>query len=292
MQKVEFSSFELPKGIQEQVKRRRREVLEDTEVKEFIKEHRLDDQQIDRFMAKFFEFCKLKDDKVGKYKGILEHNDGQVQVRWEVKDIELAKRLDDGVVRSLKFDDSNKRLRGLTFSDLEDTKENGKYIRSFYGLVKEYRYKDGTNGIWLRGRYGIGKTYLLGAVANSFYRKGASVILTSVDSMLESIRESFDYERGLSKRKVAELKKVEVLILDDMGAERLTQWGYNDVLYPILNHRMNNNLLTFFTSNLSIDDYLARVAQSLGSEIDAERLGERLRVLAREFTMEGENRRR
>lgn len=46
----------------------------------------------------------------------------------------------------------------------------------------------------------------------------------------------------------------QVLVLDDIGAEQHSPWVRDDVLQVILQYRMQENLPTFFTSNLSFDD--------------------------------------
>lgn len=294
MKKDIFSNFKVPEEVRIEAEKKKRAVLADPDIKAFISENRLTVCQVERATSRFMEYHKLKTDPESLYKGVLEYHKGQkqVQVRWEVKDVEHAMRIADGVRKSIRFDEESRGLRGLGFNDLEITKDNDSYVRAFHRMVKEYKYKDDLQGIWLAGAYGVGKTYLMGAVANAFHRKGASVLFTSVESMLSSIRDAFDYERGLARKRIDELKKVEVLFLDDVGTERLTEWGYSEVLYAVLNYRMNNKKPTFFTSNLSVDDYADLVSKQLKSDIDGSRLRERVLVLAREFYMGGDNRRR
>ena len=60
---------------------------------------------------------------------------------------------------------------------------------------------------------------------------------------LESSKEKFDY-----------IKKVPLLLIDDIGAEGLTAYNRDEVLCPLLQYRMDNYLPTFFTSNLSLKE--------------------------------------
>ena len=44
-----------------------------------------------------------------------------------------------------------------------------------------------------------------------------------------------------------------LLLLDDIGAEHLTAWARDEVIEPIIQHRMDEKLPTFFTSNFDYD---------------------------------------
>ena len=89
------------------------------------------------------------------------------------------------------------------------------------------------------------------------------------------------------------VKAAEILILDDIGAEQFSPWIRDDVLQVILQYRMQENLLTFFTSNLDFKDLEAHFATSRsGDETwQAKRIMERIRYLAKEIHLQGDNRR-
>lgn len=50
------------------------------------------------------------------------------------------------------------------------------------------------------------------------------------------------------------IRDEEILIIDDIGAENITEFIRDEILGPIINHREAEKLPTFFSSNLSIDD--------------------------------------
>jgi len=87
--------------------------------------------------------------------------------------------------------------------------------------------------------------------------------------------------------------RLEVLILDDIGAEQSSPWMRDEILQVILQHRMQENLPTFFTSNFSFADLERHFASSKnGDETwQAKRVMERIKFLAQEVRLEGENRR-
>ena len=50
------------------------------------------------------------------------------------------------------------------------------------------------------------------------------------------------------------LSDFELLLIDDIGAETTTAWGRDEVLGTILQYRMQEGLITFFTSNFNISE--------------------------------------
>ncbi len=76
-------------------------------------------------------------------------------------------------------------------------------------------------------------------------------------------------------------------MLDDIGAETVTEWGRDEVLGTILQYRMEEHLPTFFTSNLTLEE-LADHLSMTKREVDvvkARRIIERIKQLTEEITM-------
>lgn len=128
----------------------------------------------------------------------------------------------------------------------------------------------------LVGNNGCGKTHLAVAIAKRCLEDGATVLFAVVPDLLDRLRsafaptaeESFDEE-------FAKMREVEVLILDDLGAESSTNWA-TEKLFQLLNYRYNARLATVFTTN------------KIGFEGIAPRLRSRLsdRRLVRTVTLE------
>ena len=78
------------------------------------------------------------------------------------------------------------------------------------------------------------------------------------------------------------IKKTPLLLLDDIGAEYLTAWGRDEVLEPILQYRMDEELPTFFTSNLDLkqlETHLSVINNSV-DKLKARRIIERIKQLS------------
>src|SRR5690606_12662933 len=95
--------------------------------------------------------------------------------------------------------------------------------------------------------------------------------------------------------KVDYLKQVDVLILDDIGAEYLTPWKRDEVLGAILHYRYAERLPTIYTSNLSLDqleEHLANAVKGDADWVKAKRIMERIRHYVIALTVIGPNRRK
>lgn len=105
-------------------------------------------------------------------------------------------------------------------------------------------------GLMIIGPPGIGKTHLAVSVLKQAVRRTAARALHyDTRALLIQIRSTYN-----STTKTAEMDVIrpvmdaELLILDDLGAERLTDW-VEETMNVIVNHRYNTKLPTIFTSN-------------------------------------------
>ena len=151
-----------------------------------------------------------------------------------------------------------------------------KYIKDF---VLDYNKDRSMKGLYLHGSFGSGKTYLVAALFNELARKGTTSIIVHVPELLRSIKESFDSDYS---ERFAALKKINLLLLDDIGAEYLTAWGRDEVIEPLLQYRMDEGLPTFFTSNFTLDELEKHFATSSAGEekVKAKRIIERIKQLS------------
>jgi len=87
------------------------------------------------------------------------------------------------------------------------------------------------------------------------------------------------------------ISQADILILDDIGAESLSQWSRDDVLGAILQYRMDNLLPTFFSSNLSFDDLEKHFEETRNNiePVKAKRLMQRIKFLGKEVDVGGKN---
>ena len=120
------------------------------------------------------------------------------------------------------------------------------------------------------GNPGTGKTHLAAAITNYIIGiYGVPVKFGSFVSILESIRRGY----GENEDRIEELITVPLLVLDDLGKEKNTDWA-KEKLYEVVNARYENNLPIVVTSNES----LPRLSEHVG-EATVSRLAEMCEIL-------------
>lgn len=128
--------------------------------------------------------------------------------------------------------------------------------------------KETRRGIYIFGPVGSGKTHIAYAIAEYAEQELKTVVqVYNVTEMLASFRSDFDQHwsnRENIDRRLKEFKGL--LILDDIGAEKPTEW-VAETLYRIINQRYNDMLPTVFTSNLSLSELAPQIGDRTASRI-------------------------
>jgi len=116
------------------------------------------------------------------------------------------------------------------------------------------------DGLWFAGDVGTGKTSLAMLVSKVALDAGRSVAIYSVPRLLSEIKDTYDRDSGDSYgRLFRRLCAVDLLHLDDLGAERSTDWVLEQ-LYSIVNERWQDRRSIVVTSNLiNLDELRAQV---------------------------------
>lgn len=176
--------------------------------------------------------------------------------------------------------------------DLDDP-ERYDIIKWLKNVIDNYQTGRPTKGLYLTGNFGCGKTYLISACLNELAKKNHKIAIIYYPEFLRSLKESFgDNEEYNNKFNF--IKKIELLLIDDIGAETMTEWSRDEVLGTILQYRMQEGLTTFFTSNLTIKDLEEHFSVSHGGveKVKAKRIIERIKQLTTEMLMVSVNKRK
>jgi DNA replication protein DnaC len=107
---------------------------------------------------------------------------------------------------------------------------------------------DAGRGLWFMGPVGTGKTTLAMLVSKSALRAGRSVAIYSLPRLLNEIRETHRAERSHVDL-LDRLTAVDLLHIDDVGAERTTDWVLEE-LYSIVNARYEDQRAVVITTNI------------------------------------------
>lgn len=203
-----------------------------------------------------------------------------------------------------KIEEKNAYLKNISMFDMPkeilnasmkyiDTEDENRFetILWLKNFLDNYKKGNAKKGLYLTGNFGCGKTYLVCATLNELAKKGHKVAIVYYPDFLRSLKESFsdDYTK-----KFNEVKTAEILLLDDIGAESNTQWGRDEVLGTILQYRMQEGLITFFTSNFNLEELEEHfsISKSGTERVKARRIMERIKQLTECVIMVSENRRK
>ena len=168
-------------------------------------------------------------------------------------------------------------------------------------FVEEYPIDK--TGLLFVGTVGVGKTHLaIGIIKDLIHEKGIHCHFCDYRELLKSIQNSYNSSVQATEMEILRpIFDAEVLVLDELGAVRTTEWVFDTVNY-ILNSRYNDNKTTIITTNFpdkpeqdkleddnprsySAADRAAR-RETLGDRI-GERMRSRLHEMCKTVEIEG-----
>jgi DNA replication protein DnaC len=129
----------------------------------------------------------------------------------------------------------------------------------------------GGKSIYLHGAVGTGKTHTCWAIKKQYDLPAAYRFLRiwNVVDMMHEIKADFDrslYDKRHLEEELTDPKDHHVLILDDLGAEKATDF-VAETLYRIVNFRYNHMLPTIITSNCTVQELADKIGERSASRI-------------------------
>jgi DNA replication protein DnaC len=127
---------------------------------------------------------------------------------------------------------------------------------------------DGGRGLWFYGSVGTGKTTLAMLVSRSALDAGRSVAIYSLPRLLAEIRATFEADsEGSYVDFLDRLAVVDLLHIDDVGAERTSDWVLEQ-LYAIVNARYEDERSVIITTNLERDQLVEQIRERTVSRLE------------------------
>lgn len=138
------------------------------------------------------------------------------------------------------------------FSSYTVTKDNEKVLRTArrYTDMFEQMFRD-NQGLIFYGPVGTGKSFTAACIANELLENNISVIMTSFVKILQNIQG----DAGKEAEYISMLNTVKLLILDDLGTERNTDYALEKV-YNIIDSRSRASKPMVLTTNLDLRDMM------------------------------------
>ena len=184
-----------------------------------------------------------------------------------------------------------RRHGGCALSNYQPAADNASQMLAFkqaYRLVREYPAIE--RGLLFAGPVGVGKTHLAVAILRGLAEKGMPGLFCEYGSLLREIQDSYNPVSRTSETSVlAPVYEAEVLVLDELGASKPTEWVL-DTMTHIVGRRYNDKRLTIFTTNYT-DERQSAFSETLQDRVGA-RLRSRLYEMCNTVLIEGEDYRR
>lgn len=164
------------------------------------------------------------------------------------------------------------RFRTRTFSTFCEDDMNKQAKQHAETFCAELRQNPQTRGLMLIGTCGCGKTHLAAAIVHQSAADGIPSMFIVVPELLAQIRASYGSDNIQTAEPIIyATKNIPLLILDDLGAEKESEWA-REQLYLIINYRYEHTLPIIVTTNSS------------GTELE-QKLGQRIVSRLAEMTM-------
>jgi len=181
-----------------------------------------------------------------------------------------------------------RRYNECSLQSYQPAKGNSSQLLAFnyaFRLVREYPVVD--RGLLFMGAVGVGKTHLSVAILRGLVEKGVPCLFYELGSLLKEIQNSYNPISQTSELKVlASVFEAEVLVLDELGASKPTDW-VRDTMMQIINTRYNDRKMTIFTTNY-LDGRRTERDETLDDRIGV-RLRSRLFEMCKTVQIEGED---
>ena len=206
--------------------------------------------------------------------------------------IELDKK--NSYLKNIYFYEVPPIIKNASFKNIyKDDKKRLPIIKEIKTFYDNYKLGKESKGIYLTGSFGSGKSYLIGALFNELAKYEFKSAIIYFPEFLRKLKSSFSSSNDEYKELFENIKTVPLLLIDDIGAEKLTDWARDEILGSILQYRMDFKLPTFFTSNLTIkelENHL-QINSSSADIVKARRIIERITFLSKEISLVSINRR-
>lgn len=265
--------------IKDNFKKLVEEILDDHEIKDFISENNMSENEISRSYSRFFEYVKERDKfytgeqtLMKGHKPVLVMADNFATVSYrETEDFIRTRKQYKNSNRLYKESIiSDKTVRKASFENFIAKTEEEKAALGFMKKIANY-YKDGgTGNTVLSGPAGTGKSHLsMSVLKECLGNKNLMVLFISFSEMLGLMTDSFSNKNSIYTPEYFKrlMSEVDLLVIDDIGAEKTTECS-QDVLTKVLDSRTETIITTNLDSKELRNKYHGRIYSRIFRGID------------------------
>ncbi|GLO65010.1 ATP-binding protein [Oceanobacillus kimchii] len=180
----------------------------------------------------------------------------------DIKLAEAAKQKHNQLKQSKLMDSfnyyslTNRSLKEATLENYDPT--NNDLIKAKQSVAAYINAFEGEQNLLLTGAYGTGKSHLSVSITKKLMERGFECLFLSLPKLLTKIKRTYNTEGVTEDELLSVIQRVDLLVLDDIGAEQQTEWSTSK-LFEILDDRSGK--ATVYTTNLSSDELKERVSE-------------------------------
>lgn len=174
---------------------------------------------------------------------------------------------------------------------VRETEAQEKAYRTAAAFGKAITEGSKPKGLFISGDIGTGKTFLASCLAADLLRRDKAVLWSNASDILRALRASYNNSRVSEEEVIARYVRPGILVLDDLGKERPTEWSVEQ-LFSIVNARYDKRKPVIVTTNYGGDELVRRLtprpdADGYADDTTALSIVDRLKAMSNIINLEG-----
>lgn len=143
--------------------------------------------------------------------------------------------------------------------------------------------------LFITGSVGVGKTHLACAICEKLQEQKVNLRMHTAVGVLRLFEDAMRQNKSETEL-LKKLVQPDVLVIDDLGKERITNWTYERI-FDLLDMRYNDLKPTVITSNFTLSQLAGRLVEGGCNKQNAQAMISRLKQTSETVTLEGKDRR-
>ena len=143
--------------------------------------------------------------------------------------------------------------------------------------------------LFITGSVGVGKTHLACAICTELQQQNTKFKMHTAVGLLRLFEDAMRQNKSETEL-LKKLVQPDVLVIDDLGKERITNWTYERI-FDLLDMRYNDLKPTVITSNFTLSQLAGRLVEGGCNQQNAQAMITRLKQTSETVTLEGKDRR-
>ena len=161
-----------------------------------------------------------------------------------------------------------KKFQEKKFENFKTSSVNEKEINIAKNYTQKCLTQKQDKGLIISGEFGVGKTHLAAAIANELVENGMIVLMGRLTTLLDIIKETFRDNNKSESELIDLYSNVDMLVIDDLGTEKISQWAL-EKLYTIIENRNENKLPIIITTRFNKQGLVERFKNQDPELVDA-----------------------